>query len=156
MITTYEIVSRDLAAQITAVVRGEMPVAELGDWLADTYRAVQGHLERIGMNPIGPPFARFTFLGGVVAVEAGFPVAGEIAGNGRVEPSTLPRGLAAVTTHVGRYEGLSAAFDAVHGWLNEHGYMTAGPHWEVYYDDPNAEPDPGRWRTDVVVPYSVR
>ena len=67
------------------------------------------------MNPVGPPFARFTFLGGVVAVEAGFPVAGD----SRERP-------------------------------------TAGPHWEVYYDDPNAEPDPSRWRTDVVVPYSVR
>jgi effector-binding domain-containing protein len=152
---TYEIISRDLAAQTTAVMRGEMPVTELGEWLAGTYRAVQEHLDRIGMHPVGPPFARFTFLGRVVAVEAGFPVAGEIAGDGGVEPSLLPCGLAAVTTHLGRYEDLEAAFDAVHDWLNAHGYMTAGPHWEVYFNDPNAEPDPSRWRTDVVVPYSI-
>ena len=152
---TYQIVSRDLAAQITAVMRGEMPVDELGEWLADTYRAVQEHLGRIGMNPVGPPFARFTFLGDVVAVEAGFPVGSEIAGDGRVEPSVLPCGLAAVTTHIGRYEDLRAAYDAVHEWLNAHRYMTAGPHWEVFFDDPHAEPDPSRWRTDVVVPYSI-
>lgn len=30
---------------------------------------------------------------------------------------------------------------------------TAGPHWEVYYTDPNVQPDPTRWRTDVVQPY---
>lgn len=153
--TTYEITSRHLASQPTAVVRGEMPAAELGEWLADSYRGVQEHLDRIGMHPSGPPFARYTFLGEDVAVEAGFPVASEIAGNGRVEPSALPGGPAAVTTHLGRYEDLEAAYDAVHDWLDTQGCTPAGPHWDVYFTDPNAEPDPAHWRTDVVAPYSA-
>jgi effector-binding domain-containing protein len=153
MTITYEITHRMLAQQYTAVVRGEMPPTDMPNWLAQAYHAVDDYLRRAQVRPNGPPFARFTFLGDVVAVEAGFPVPDEIEGAGEVEPSHLPEGHAAATTHLGRYEDLTNAYAAVHRWLDEHGLVPAGPHWEVYYTDPNAEPDPSRWRTDVVVPY---
>jgi effector-binding domain-containing protein len=150
---TYEIADRRLVDQYTAVVRGEMAAADMPGWLAEAYRAVYLYLSRTQVNPSGPPFARYTFLDELVAVEAGFPVPLEVAGEGSVEPSMLPDGPAAVTTHVGRYEDLAMAYQAVHQWLDEHGLVPAGPHWEVYFTDPNAEPDPSRWRTEVVVPY---
>lgn len=153
MTITYEITSRDLELQYTAVVRDEMPAAQMATWLPEAYHAVFEYLQRIGVEPAGPPFARFTFLPDTVAVEAGAPVAAEVAGDGRVEPSALPAGPAAVTTHYGRYEDLDKAYDAVVRWLDSHGLAPAGPHWEYYYTDPNAEPDPARWRTDVVFPY---
>jgi effector-binding domain-containing protein len=150
---SYEITNQVLTDQYTAVVRGEMPPDELPAWLAAVYRTVQDHLTRIGVSPAGPPFARFAFLIDVVAAEAGFPVPKEIPGDGVVEPSTLPDGQAAVTVHWGPYEDLEKAYLACRIWLDNHGYEPAGPHWEVYYTDPFAEPDPARWRTDVVVPY---
>lgn len=153
MTPAYEIMTKGLTRQATAVMRGEMPREQLGRWLATCYRGVYEHLRTIGVEPAGPPFARFTFLGDTVAVEAGFPVGREIAGDGGVEPSALPAGSAAVTTHLGRYEELEAAYAAIHAWLDEHGYAEAGPHWEVYFSDPATEPDARRWRTDVVAPY---
>lgn len=75
-----------------------------------------------------------------------------IPGDGFVEPSALPSGTAAVTTHLGRYEDLEAAYRAMREWVTSRGYEPAGPLWAVYYTDPSAEPDPGRWRTDVVLP----
>jgi len=155
MTTTYEITTMTLSGVCTAVVRGEMNARELPFWLADTYRKVYGYLQSTGRAPTGPPFARFTFLGEQVAVEAGFPVAGELDGAGSVVSSTLPAGPAAVTTHYGRYEGLERAYDAVRAWLVEHGREPAGPHWEIYFTDPNSEPDSTRWRTDVVVPFRI-
>ena len=153
MPTTYEIADRTLVDQYTAVVRGEMVATELPGWLKEAYRGVGEYLSRTHVNPSGPPFARYTLLDEVVAVEAGFPVPFEVAGEASVEPSTLPDGPAAVTTRMGRYEDLAIAYRAVHRWLDEHGLVPAGPHWEVYFTDPFAEPDPSRWRTDVVVPY---
>jgi effector-binding domain-containing protein len=155
MTLTYEVRAEELHRQLTAVVRGEMPAAEMSTWLPEAYAAVFGYLQSAGVAPVAPPFARFTFLADTVAIEAGVPVATEVAGDDRVEPSSLPEGPAAITTHVGRYEDLEHALDAVVGWLTERGLRPAGPHWEVYYTDPNAEPDPGRWRTEVVVPYRV-
>lgn len=150
---TYDIRDERLAGAYTAVVRGELPAAELPAWLAGTFQTVQEYLRRTDVRPIGEPFARFTFLGDTVAVEAGFPVPFEVAGDGLVEPSTLPDGPAAVTTHLGRYEDVERAYLAVLTWLEAHGHVPQGPHWEVYCTDPQTEPDPARWRTEVVVPY---
>jgi hypothetical protein len=37
--------------------------------------------------------------------------------------------------------------------LGAHRYASAGPHWEIYHDDPDTEPYTGHWRTDVIQPY---
>jgi effector-binding domain-containing protein len=153
MTLTYEVRTEELRPQLTAVVRGEMAAGQMPVWLPEAYAAVFAYLGEAGVSPIAPPFARYTFLGGTVAIEAGVPVAAEVPGDEQVEPSSLPDGPAAVTTHVGRYEDLEQALDAVNAWLTSRGLQPAGPHWEVYWTDPNAEPDPSRWRTDVVVPY---
>jgi effector-binding domain-containing protein len=153
MTMTYDVTDRLLFDQYTAVVRDEIPRERLPAWLQEAYRDVSDYLRRHGIGFAGPPFARFTFLGDLVAVEAGFPVPGEVPGLGRVQPSRLPGGHTAVTTHFGRYEDLEDAYAAVRRWLVSHGRAPVGAHWEVYYTDPTADPDPTHWRTDVVVPY---
>jgi effector-binding domain-containing protein len=153
MTVTYDVRIEQLRPTLTAVVRGEMPASQMPAWLREAYAAVFDCLSRAEVPPVAPPFARLTFLGDTVAIEAGVPVLAEVAGAGRVQPSSLPEGPAAITTHIGRYEDIAQAVDAVIRWLAGHGLEPAGPHWEVYYTDPNAEPDPSRWRTDVVIPY---
>ena len=153
MTAMYDVGDIALTRQPTAVMRGEMAMGDVGPWLADCYRTVHNYLRSVGVDPVGPPFARLTLLAGAVVVEAGFPCAREIDGDGRVEPSALPAGHAAVTTHMGRYEDLGIAYEAIRTWLKARRYVEAGPHWEVYFTDPQAEPDPDHWRTDVVMPY---
>jgi effector-binding domain-containing protein len=155
MTITYDVTDRVLTAQYTAVVRDEIPRPDLPAWLRLAYHDVALYLRRWRIEAAGPPFARFTFLGDQVAIEAGFPVGQEIAGQGRVQPSRLPDGPAVVTTHYGRYENLEDAYAAARRWLATHGRAPTGAHWEVYYTDPAEEPDSSRWRTDVVVPYRV-
>jgi len=153
MTITYEIQDCVLADRFTAVCRGEVPVGDLRAWLAESFHAVEGYLSRTSAVVTGPPFARLAFLDGVVVVEAGFPVRHEIAGAYPVQPSTLPDGPAAITTHIGRYEDLDMAYGAIRAWLDAHRYAASGPHWEIYHEDPDTEPDTGRWRTDVIQPY---
>lgn len=150
---TYQIETRTLAAQHTAVVRGEMHRDELPAWMAATLATVRDYLRKAGVPRVGAPFARFSFLSDAVAVEAGFPVPYEVAGDGLVEPSMLPWGPVAVVTHVGDYTHLAQAYHAGRAWLRDHGRVMSSPHWEVYRTNPLAEPDPGRWRTDLVLPY---
>ena len=156
MTIVYDVQSQILAARYTAVCRGEMPLSEMAAWLAGAFSTVGGYLKDNSVVPSGPPFARYAFLDGCAAVEAGFPVPYEVAARNGVEASVLPDGPAAITTHVGRYEDLDRAYEAIHTWLDRHGYAEAGPHWEVYFTDPNTEPDVSRWRTDVVQPYRVK
>ncbi|HEU4425141.1 MAG TPA: GyrI-like domain-containing protein [Pilimelia sp.] len=150
---TYEIQKVDLKHRYTAVVRAELPGDELAGWMLGAFGAVKDYLERVGVAPSGLPFARLAFLGETVAAEAGFPVPGEIEGDGLVQPSTLPDGPAAVVTHVGPYDGLAETQLAVRHWLDEHRFVPIGPHWEVYYLDPAALPEPACWRVDLVQPF---
>ena len=150
---TYQIENRVLTAQDTAVVRSSIPVAQLPGWLAGVYEEVYRYLTERGILTDGPPFARYAFHGGIVDVEAGFPVPGPVPDGRRVTASRLPGGSAAVTTHRGRYEDLALAYQAVTDWLKERDLEPAGPHWEVYYTNPAAQPDPSTWSTDLVSPY---
>jgi AraC family transcriptional regulator len=144
-----------LGERRTAVVRADVVPDALADWLADAFDTVHQHLDRTGVAAAGPPFARFTVLDDVVAVEAGLPVAAEVPGDGRVQPSILAGCCAAVTTHHAPRDDLSHAYEAVRIWLGRQGCVPAGPQWEVYYIDSSVEPDPRRWHTEIVVPYKV-
>jgi AraC family transcriptional regulator len=53
---------------------------------------------------------------------------------------------------VGPYEALEGTYAALQAWLDEVGATASGPMWEVYWSDPGAEPDPARWRTELLVP----
>lgn len=82
--------------------------------------------------------------------EIGFPCSGAVEPSGRVEPSDLPAGPTARTTHVGPYEGVGAAYEAAIAWLAGQGYEVSGAPWECYLDGPEV-PEP---RTEVLVPCS--
>lgn len=150
----YTISSRTLTEQPTAVRRATLPADQVGSWLADTYAQVAAYLERAGVPMSGPPYARYVFRDHEMEVEAGFPVANPIAGDGQIEPSGLPAGPVVVTTHYGPYEALEEAYKAIMTWMERQGLKPAGAHWEIYFSDPAEEPDSAHWRTDVVAPYT--
>jgi effector-binding domain-containing protein len=156
-VTTYEIESRTLAEQDTAVEYTTLAVTEIGPWLGKALGEVASYLARKGAGPAGMPFARYhPTSDNRFEVEAGFPASTPTAGEGEVEPSDLPGGLAAVTVHVGPYDAMEPAYAALRTWVQTHGGEPVGDAWEVYLTDPSAEPDSSTWRTEVVQPYKLR
>ena len=149
---SYQIDRVDLQEQVTEVIRDKIGVDEIPEWLGGAYSEVMGHMAQAGAQPTGPPFTRFLAMNGAFEVEAGFPVGEALPGEGRTETSRLPGGPAAVTMHIGPYETLPEAYQALEQWVDGHGYEKAGPFWEVYFTDPNEEPDVSKWRTQVVMP----
>jgi effector-binding domain-containing protein len=150
----YEIHAEARETQLTAVARATLPVAQIGPWLGRTYGAIIGLLAARQASPAGPPFARFHMLGGGrFEVEAGFPVSRPIEPSGDVQPSELPGGQVAVTVHVGPYDQMESAYQALASWVADHGGELAGDAWEIFFSDPATEPDPATWRTEIVQPY---
>lgn len=150
----YDVHAEARNAQVTAVARATLSVAEVGPWLGKTYGAIAVLLADRHAGPAGPPFARYHMLGhDRFEVEAGFPASRRIEGDGAVQPSELPGGQAAVTVHVGPYDQMEPAYQALAAWVSEHRGEPAGDAWEVYFSDPSAEPDPETWRTEIVQPY---
>ena len=71
---------------------------------------------------------------------------------GRVVPGRLPGGRVASIVHIGPFDGLEQTYGLMHRWLAELGLQPTGPLWEVYWSDPEAEPDPATWRTEIFAP----
>jgi effector-binding domain-containing protein len=154
--TVDEIVEVHAGPQSTAVIRATLTVPEIGPWFGSTVGRLAGRLIAREVPIVGPPFARYHVVdegAGRFEVEAGFPVAAPIDGDGEVVASSLPEGSLATTLHVGPYEDLPAAYDAVASWIAARGGEPAGDMWEVYESDPEAQPDPATWRTRVYWPY---
>lgn len=145
----YDIEVRDLPEQHVAVVRTTTTAEGVGAVLHDALPAVFGHVMSKGLTPTLPPFTRYhSMVDESFDLEAGIGVAAPIEGDGRIQPSTLPDGRVATTTHVGPYEGVGAAHRALEAWAAEHG-ETVTAAWEVYVTDPGEEPDQSKWRTEV-------
>ena len=152
--TTYDIDARTLAPQPTAVAEATLAVADIGRWLPRTYGTIARALAAHGEVITGPPFARFHRLAhGRFEVEAGFSVGHAIDGVDDVRSSTLPGGPVATTVHVGPYEDMEPAYEALASWIDARGGTPAGDAWEIYLTDAEEQPDPATWRTEIIQLY---
>lgn len=154
----YQVTSSHHAEQSTLVMTAKLAVSEIPGFLGKAYAAVAELIGRSGLDFAGPPFARHRPLDTEFSefeVEAGFPVDRPAEGAGDVIASSLPESEVAVVTYLGPYDGMRPAYDAIEAWIFDRGGQPEGPAWEIYYTDPNEEPDPGKWRTEIVQPYRV-
>lgn len=144
---------RVLGGHKTAVVREEVPESGLAEAMGRMFQAVTAELQKQGIEPASPPFARYHTLGEVIDFEAGVIVKSAVQPAGQVKPGELPAGPAAIAVHTGSYETLSATYAAMRRWLeaNPAQHQNGGP-WELYITDPSAEPDPNKWMTEVIFP----
>ena len=133
---TYDITLETLQPQAAAVVTETLPIASIGPFVGEAFGLVMQALQAQGAFPVGPPFASYHMHGDTFVVSAGFPVAHPVAPSGRVAPMQLPGGQAAVTTHVGAYDAVSQAYDAIMAWLPSAHLAPAGDPWESYLDGP--------------------
>ena len=144
----YEIKVETVAEQPAAAVVSEIPVAEVGKFIGEAFGLVMAALQEQHSFPAGPPFARYQMHGDTFEVTAGFPVAQPIQAAGRVVPTTLQGGSVATTMHVGAYDKVAQAYNALMAWLPQHDMRAVGDPMEIYLDGPEvAEP-----RTIVRVP----
>lgn len=149
--TTFTIETVD--PQPAAVVRAEVPMAELRQVFDRGFPAVLQAVQSQGVAIVGPPFGYYPRMPGeTVAVLVGFPVAGPITAQGDVEPFELPGGPAVTGTHVGPYETMTQTYEQLMAWTTDEGLTLAAGMWESYVSDPGAEPDPATWRTLIVWP----
>ena len=102
----------------------------------------------------GPPFARYHSLDPErMDVEAVFPLTRAVPGSGRMMAVLLDSADAVQVMHVGPYDAMMPAYQALEEWMQGSGHRPSEPVREVYLSDPAVEPDPAAWRTLVVQPY---
>jgi effector-binding domain-containing protein len=148
-----EVHEEQRAAQPAAVIRTKVDIEHIPERLGECFGEIMGVLGRRGIAPAGEPYVRYLSPPpGEMAIEVGVPVARPVAADGRVEPGELPAGSVAVAIHRGPYERIAETYGVVMRWIAEHGRAPDGPMWECYRTDPQAEPDPAKWETEIVQP----
>lgn len=136
-----------------AIISAEVPPAELPKTIGEAMCEIEAHLTEAGVEIAGPPFVRYLGFGpGPLKAEIGFPVLRPAPHVGRMYPGRLPGGRVASIVHIGPYETLEQTYGKLQAWLAEAGIQGTGPMWEVYWSDPEAEPDPATWRTEILLP----
>jgi effector-binding domain-containing protein len=80
-------------------------------------------------------------------VDFGVQVIGPFQGEGEVISTETPGGEVATTLHVGAYDQLAAAHDAIHDWRAANGRELGGCSWEIYGDWSD---DPAKLETRIV------
>lgn len=146
----------DVVAQPTLVVRTRTTLERLPKVLGPAWGAIVAHAGSLGAQPTGMPFVAYhnTDMSDL-DVEIGLPFAQALHGEGDVEASEIPAGRAVATVHVGPYERIGKAYEAILAWLDEQGLAPAGPSYEHYIDDPADTPSEAL-RTRIVWPVASR
>ena len=78
-----------------------------------------------------------------------FPVDAPIEPRGRVTPGIWPAMKVARTVYHGNYSGLPHAWPELDTWMKAEGYAGGTEFWERYLVNPNENPDPNAWRTEL-------
>lgn len=153
---TYEIHVITVPAHTLAACRfhvTENDLAHMGEKMGTAFGHVMVALRAAGVAAVGPAVACYERTEDGFDVAAGFPIDATItAFVDGVVSLELPSAEVAHTTHVGPYEELPKAYDAVRAEVQARGqHLDDGaPMWEEYLTGPDAPPE--QTRTEVYWP----
>jgi uncharacterized protein (TIGR02284 family) len=128
--------------------------------LADLPRAMHEALETIArsVSELGVPLAIYhnrPFRPDDIDVEIGasvLPDAVVVTTEG-ISRRQLPKGTIAYTLHVGSYENIGTAYEALYAWLRQNGRSLVGPPREVYLVGPGDVSRTEDYRTEIQIPF---
>ena len=144
---------REVPHQHTAVVHLHCRPEAISAAMGESFGKVFAAIGKAGAIPAGPVFARYFDFGREdVDFECGAVVAAPLPGDGEVQAGELGGGEAAVGVHTGPYDTLHETYSAMRAWIAGQGRAPSTVMWEVYLSDPEHEPDPSKWQTEVYWP----
>ncbi len=148
MIDTPQIVQT--TPQNTAFIHLTVTPEEMMQVFGPTIGELMATLAAQGITPAGPVFAHH--LRGPTETfdfELSVAVSAPMTATGRVQPGTWPAMRVARTFYHGPYEGLPEAWGKFMEWIETSGLQTTPDLYECYLTNPEANPDPSTWRTEL-------
>ena len=155
---SYQITVHEVAAQPMVGIREHTSMAALPGLIGQAFGELFACLGQSGTPPAGPPFIIYHSFADATSldVEIGVPVARPLADQGRIRAGELPAGKEAHTLHVGPYDGVGAAYEALGAWVEENGQQASAPPRECYLNGPDDVSSPAEYQTVVVWPIRDR
>jgi len=160
MITELRLEERP--AQPYVAIRTQATMNELGTVIPQHHSEVYAWLRQQGIAPAGAPFIRYRVIDMMAQldIELGVPVASAVSGADRIGADVLPAGRYATLIYTDVRRGIEAnaallEWGARQGlvwdsWAAENG-EGFGARLESFLTDPQEEPDPAKWETEVAI-----
>jgi effector-binding domain-containing protein len=149
----YDFTIREVPAQPIISIRGRFAPAEISSFLGRCFADLYGRVGLLGVAAAGHPFVIYHELGGTeIDAEVCVPLVSEISAHGRIESRVLEPATVAQTLHIGPYDELGVAYEALDAWVREHDFEVAGPVRERYLNGPDAAGSPAGYRTEIEMP----
>ena len=95
------------------------------------------YLGELGEYPVGAPFVAYYNMDMQdLDMEIGFPVSKPLPDRGEIKSSALPAGKIAATMHIGPYDTVGPAYEALTQYAQANGYAPSGVAlYEFYFSD---------------------
>jgi DNA-binding transcriptional MerR regulator len=150
----FEVHIDDVEEQRMLAVRERTRADELSVVIPRAIEEVHAYLVASGVRPAGPPICVCPFPDddGMQESTIGWPVEGDVAGDGRIEVETLPATRALVMKHTGPYDALPSSYRLMSELMEEEGLTATGDPREHYVTNPDEVPDPNDYETLIVWP----
>jgi len=151
--TEYKIIEAHEEPYVYAECRCAMQPEAISKAMGKAFEDVMDFIQSHGMALTGPALsAYYSFDPDTVEFRAGFFVSAEDAkkAEGGIKAGMTPAGRVVNFIHTGPYTRLGESYQAMMGWLQQHGLELGAPTWEVYIDDPDSVPQ-DKLRTDIFV-----
>jgi effector-binding domain-containing protein len=147
---------KELEASKVLAIKATVKSNEVGAKMGELYPRLMKCLNESGIEMTGPPYSKYYTWDpeGETEMEVGIPVSGPAECEEDIEYIELPPSKVVTAMHIGPYEKIGPVYDAIQKYINENGMIIAGAVWEVYITDPNSEPDPEKYKTQVYFPVS--
>ncbi len=150
---TYEVTVKEVTPERLAGVRGTYRIADLGEVMGREFGRIMAAMAAQGVSPSGGALTVYHgWTEDTVDAEIAFTIEGDFAPQEDVKPGMLPGGKAAFTVHVGPYDQIGAAYEAIQQHAEANGLTLADMMWERYLTDPTVEPDLSKHVTEVFWP----
>jgi effector-binding domain-containing protein len=137
----YEVTVETAQAELIAAVRDKVPLGGIARAWKPALDQVWAFLKANGGLRPGLNFFLYhhpEHRNEPMNIDFGVQVASRFEPEGNVRCIETPAGEVAKTVHVGPYDRLGEAHNAVHAWCAAHNRKIAGASWEVY----------GHWNND--------
>jgi effector-binding domain-containing protein len=149
---SYQCEAVNKPAQPTFSIRTTTSVRDLAQVLGKAFSAIIGYLGELGEQPVGAPFVAYYNMDMEnLDIEIGFPIARTLPSKGDIQAGAMPGGKYATCLHIGPYNEVGSAYDALTQWMQENGYEATGVAYEIYLNDPG-QTSPQELQTQIMFP----
>ena len=136
-----------------AVMHASASSEELAQTFARIFPAVYAALTEQGVTDMGHVIAVYHSMdANQMELSAGIEIGAGVEPGQPVELLELPACDAVKADHFGPYEELGRTHEAVWSYVQELGRTPISGPIERYITDPEAEPDPSKWHTEIFLP----